>query len=51
MTRAKHHDKKPNFPGFLDLLFEITEKVVKYDERFNQLGCGWLVREMTLADR
>ncbi|KAL4446424.1 hypothetical protein ABPG74_001165 [Tetrahymena malaccensis] len=50
VTRAKKGDKG-NFNGYTDLLFEICERVIKYDQRFNQLGVGWLLRELYLADK
>ena len=34
----------------MDLLFESCEKVIPYNERFNQLGVGWVLREMYLAE-
>ena len=51
VTRAKHGDNKPNFQGFTEILFQICTKVVECQERFAQLGCGWLLREMSLADK
>lgn len=30
----------------LTLLFEICDLNIKHQERFNQLGCGWLLRNM-----
>lgn len=51
VTRAKHGDSEPNFVGFIDILFEICDKVVKCEERFAQLGCGWLLREISLVEK
>lgn len=51
VNRAKHGDKPPNFDGFLDILFEICRRVIECQERFAQLGCGWLLREISLADK
>ncbi|EAR97510.2 DNA alkylation repair enzyme (macronuclear) [Tetrahymena thermophila SB210] len=50
VTRAKKGDQG-NFQGYIDLLFEICERVIQYDQRFNQLGVGWLLRELYLADK
>ena len=51
VTRAKHGDKPPNFEGFTEILFQICNKVVECPERFAQLGCGWLLREISLSDK
>jgi hypothetical protein len=50
IKRAKHGDKSPNFDGFFDILKDTTSEVLKNSERFAQLGCGWLLREMSLYD-
>jgi 3-methyladenine DNA glycosylase AlkD len=50
ITRIKKKDNHPNFTGFIDLMFEICEENIKYPERFNQLGTGWLLRELSLVD-
>ncbi|KAL4485708.1 hypothetical protein ABPG72_010970 [Tetrahymena utriculariae] len=50
VTRAKKGDKG-NFKGYNDLIFEVCERVIKYDQRFNQLGLGWLLRELHVADK
>lgn len=34
----------------LDVLFEVCQKNIIHQERFNQLGCGWLLRYMSLND-
>lgn len=31
-------------------MYGLCKECLKYDERFNQLGMGWLLREMYLAD-
>lgn len=51
VTRAKHGDSSPNFEGFTQILFLICEKVIQCQERFAQLGCGWLLREIFLSDK
>ena len=33
------------------MLFEICGEVIKCQERFAQLGCGWLLREISLVDK
>jgi 3-methyladenine DNA glycosylase AlkD len=50
ITRVKHNNKKPNFPGFIDIMFSVAKENVKYSERFNQLAVGWLLRELSLVD-
>lgn len=45
---AKHGDG--NFAGFLELALGICGSAVKDPERFAQLGVGWLLRELALAD-
>jgi 3-methyladenine DNA glycosylase AlkD len=50
ITRVKYVDKKPNFDGFIKLMFDICESTIKYDERFNQLATGWLLRELSVVD-
>ena len=47
VTRIKYKDSKPNFTGFTELMFNICEENIKYSERFNQLGTGWLLRELS----
>ena len=37
--------------GFTEMLFEICGEVIKCQERFAQLGCGWLLREISLVDK
>ena len=49
IIRVKHKDKG-NFPGFINLMFDICEENIKYNYRFNQLGTGWLLRELSLVD-
>ncbi|CAK57503.1 unnamed protein product (macronuclear) [Paramecium tetraurelia] len=34
----------------MNLLFEICQENIVHQERFNQLGTGWLLREMSLVD-
>lgn len=34
-----------------DDIIEVCARIVKTDERFVQLGCGWALRELSLADR
>lgn len=51
VTRARHGDSLPNFQGFIEILFLICEKVIKCQERFAQLGCGWLLREISLCEK
>jgi hypothetical protein len=51
VLRGKHGDKPPNYPGFLKKLYGLCLECLKYDERFNQLGLGWLLREMSVVDR
>lgn len=34
----------------MDKLYELCRECLSYEERFNQLGVGWLLREMSLAD-
>jgi 3-methyladenine DNA glycosylase AlkD len=50
ITRVKKCNKKPNFEGFIDLMFTICESCIKYEERFNQLATGWLLRELSLVE-
>lgn len=51
VVRAKHGDNEPNYPGFMDELFKLCDSCLHYQERFNQLGVGWLLREMSLATK
>lgn len=51
ITMARFGDSHPNFAGFSDLMFEACERTVRSEFRFTQLGCGWLLRELSLADR
>lgn len=32
-------------------MFDICQETLKYDERFNQLGSGWLMRNLTVSNR
>ena len=48
---AKHGDKDPNYEGFLDKLIETCGVTIKNPERFVQLGTGWLLREIGVADK
>lgn len=50
INRVKFGNKKPNFDGFVDLMFQVCEINVHYEERFNQLATGWLLRELSLVD-
>jgi len=51
VTLAKHGDKAPNFKGFLKMLDETCETTIKNQERFAQLGTGWLLRNIGEADK
>lgn len=44
VLRAKYGDNEPNYDGFMDNLYSMCEECLEYDERFNQLGIGWLLR-------
>lgn len=46
---AKNGDA--NFPGFTDMLTEVCNATVQYDERFAQTGTGWVLRELSLAEK
>jgi len=48
---AKHGDKAPNFPGFLKGRIDTCEITINNPERFVQLGTGWLLREIGIADK
>ena len=48
---ARFGDNKPNYKGFLDTLIETCETTIKNPERFVQLGTGWLLREIGVADK
>jgi len=48
---AKHGDKAPNFKGFLKMLDETCETTIKNQERFAQLGTGWLLRVIGTANK
>lgn len=50
VNRVKFNDKKPNFKGFIDLMFEICENNKVHEERFNQLALGWLLREISVIE-
>lgn len=50
VSRVKFNDKKPNFKGFIDLMFEICENNKVHEERFNQLALGWLLREISVVE-
>ncbi len=39
-----------NFPGFMDMMFEICAETVKHDERFSQTGTGWLLHELNYTN-
>ena len=51
ITLARHGDKAPNFPGFMDVLHSTCQTTIKNSERFVQLGTGWLLREMGQANK
>lgn len=38
-------------PVDMELLYEICSENIKHEERFNQLGTTWLLREMSVKDR
>ena len=40
-----------NFPGFVQLMLDTCATTVQCPERFAQTGVGWLLRELSLADR
>lgn len=40
-----------NFPGFVELMFGTAGITVQCSDRFAQTGVGWLLRELSLADR
>ena len=46
ITLAKKGDKEPNFDGFIDMLLKTCGKTIQNQERFVQLGTGWLLREI-----
>ena len=48
---AKHGDAPPNFPGTLDLMLTAAAHTIQSSERFLQTGTGWLLREISVADR
>ncbi|KRX02370.1 Armadillo-type fold [Pseudocohnilembus persalinus] len=50
VTQARNSYIK-NFEGFTDLMFEIVKETVQYDERFNQLASGWLLRNLFINNR
>ena len=50
VNRVKKGDEKPNFKGFIDLMFTICDANKQYIERFNQLALGWLLREIAVVD-
>lgn len=50
VNRIKHKDCKPNFRGFIELMFTVCEKTILSNQRFNQLATGWLLRELALVD-
>ncbi len=51
VTLAKHGDKAPNFTGFMKMLDETCERTIQNQERFAQLGTGWLLRNIGTADK
>jgi 3-methyladenine DNA glycosylase AlkD len=50
ITLVKLKDEK-NFEGFIDLMFETCQTNITYQERFNQLATGWLLRELSKVDK
>ena len=50
VNRIKFQDEKPNFKGFIDLMYENIDRNVIYQERFNQLAVGWLTRYLAQID-
>jgi hypothetical protein len=50
VNRIKYKDEKPNFKGFIDLMFDNINKNIIYQERFNQLAVGWLSRYLALVN-
>ncbi|MBM4155254.1 MAG: DNA alkylation repair protein [Lentisphaerae bacterium] len=46
---ARNGDR--NFPGFVQLMLDTCATTVQCPERFAQTGVGWLLRELSLADR
>lgn len=50
VNRIKYKDSKPNFSGFIELMFSVCEETILSQERFVQLGTGWLLRELALVD-
>ena len=50
VNRIKYNDEKPNFKGFIDLMYENISRNVEYPEKFNQLAVGWLTRYLALID-
>lgn len=50
VNRVKKGDNKPNFKGFIDLMFKICDANRQYIERFNQLVLGWLLREIAVVE-
>ena len=50
VNRIKFQDEKPNFKGFIDLMYENIDRNVNYQERFNQLAVGWLTRYLAQID-
>lgn len=51
VTLAKHGDKPPNYSGFLNEKIQTCETTIRNPERFVQLGTGWLLREIGVADK
>jgi 3-methyladenine DNA glycosylase AlkD len=51
VTLARHGDDSPNFPGFISLLEKTCAVTIKNQERFAQLGTGWLMREIGVGDK
>lgn len=38
------------FPGFLRMVLESCEELVRSSERFSQTGAGWVLREVSHVD-
>lgn len=49
VTMAKNGEV--NFPGFTSMLLEVCASTVSYPERFAQTGTGWVLRELSIAER
>jgi len=40
-----------NFPGFTETILNVCAHTVKSSERFAQTGVGWILRELSVADK